>query len=867
MTRSVSTGHQRLHVAGRPGGYRHHVLCQLPLASAISAILAGSPAVHAAADAEANTLEEVVVTAQKRTENLQNVPISIEVLSGTQLEQLDVTGLDGYVKYSPSISYSRGQGQGGNGQPGSSHIYMRGVVSGANENHSGSQPSVGTYLDEQPVTTIDGTPDVHLYDIQRIEVLEGPQGTLYGASSQAGTVRIITNKPDPTHFSASYDVQGNKINNGGTGYQVEAYANIPLSPVAAIRLVGYYQKDGGYISNIAGTNKSACIENGVRTFPTWAGVKSSYPAVTPCPAPGVIGAGAISNAAYRANNYNGVETKGGRAALKVDITDNWSVTPTVMVQSLTANGFFGYDPAVGDLKLVHFGPETSDDTFGQAALTVEGKISNFDITYAGAFMKRDTHSIADYSDYSEFYDRVFGSGAYWTDHAGKPIMPQELVVTKGYFQKWSHELRLSTPQDLPVRATVGVFAERQQHRIWEQYVMPGYGFTNPYGTLNSPTPNPDGLDQSLSIPTLANSIWLTDETRIDHDQAAFAQATWDITSHLSVNGGLRYFTYDNTLNGFYGYSKNYPFTSGEKLCKGRPPSTPFAPCTDLDKRVTGSGNVPRANITYKFDPDKLVYATFSKGFRPGGVNRTEKAGIGPYQADFLKNYEIGWKTQWFDHRLRWNGAVFWEDWKNFQFSFLGPNSVTIIENGGNARIKGIENEIEWAATNALTLSTSFTFLDPRLTENYCGKAGVTSCANQVNPETFQPALIGPLAPAGTNLPITPKFKGNVIARYSFNEVAGWKPFGQVSWVYQSQSAPTLKIDQARTLGVQPAYGLVDLMGGAQLDKTTIQLIVTNVADRRAQLSRFAQTNPDNENQPYVIPAQPRTYAIQFGQKF
>ncbi|GAC1668589.1 MAG: TonB-dependent receptor [Steroidobacteraceae bacterium] len=867
MTRSVSTGHQRLHVAGRPGGYRHHVLRQLPLASAISAILAGSPAVHAAADAEANTLEEVVVTAQKRTENLQNVPISIEVLSGTQLEQLDVTGLDGYVKYSPSISYSRGQGQGGNGQPGSSHIYMRGVVSGANENHSGSQPSVGTYLDEQPVTTIDGTPDVHLYDIQRIEVLEGPQGTLYGASSQAGTVRIITNKPDPTHFSASYDVQGNKINNGGTGYQVEAYANIPLSPVAAIRLVGYYQKDGGYISNIAGTNKSACIENGVRTFPTWAGVKSSYPAVTPCPAPGVIGAGAISNAAYRANNYNGVETKGGRAALKVDITDNWSVTPTVMVQSLTANGFFGYDPAVGDLKLVHFGPETSDDTFGQAALTVEGKISNFDITYAGAFMKRDTHSIADYSDYSEFYDRVFGSGAYWTDHAGKPIMPQELVVTKGYFQKWSHELRLSTPQDLPVRATVGVFAERQQHRIWEQYVMPGYGFTNPYGTLNSPTPNPDGLDQSLSIPTLANSIWLTDETRIDHDQAAFAQATWDITSHLSVNGGLRYFTYDNTLNGFYGYSKNYPFTSGEKLCKGRPPSTPFAPCTDLDKRVTGSGNVPRANITYKFDPDKLVYATFSKGFRPGGVNRTEKAGIGPYQADFLKNYEIGWKTQWFDHRLRWNGAVFWEDWKNFQFSFLGPNSVTIIENGGNARIKGIENEIEWAATNALTLSTSFTFLDPRLTENYCGKAGVTSCANQVNPETFQPALIGPLAPAGTNLPITPKFKGNVIARYSFNEVAGWKPFGQVSWVYQSQSAPTLKIDQARTLGVQPAYGLVDLMGGAQLDKTTIQLIVTNVADRRAQLSRFAQTNPDNENQPYVIPAQPRTYAIQFGQKF
>jgi len=892
MNRSRSIGHQRLNVAGRPRGHCHHALRQLPLASAISAILAGaSPAVHAAAaaDTETNTLEEVVVTAQKRTENLQNVPISIEVLSGAQLEALDVSGLDGYVKYSPSIAYSRGQGQGGNGQPGSSHIYMRGVVSGANENHSGSQPSVGTYLDEQPVTTIDGTPDVHLYDIQRIEVLEGPQGTLYGASSQAGTVRIITNKPDPTQFSASYDVQGDKVTHGGKGYEVEAYANIPLSSAAAIRLVGYYQKEPGYIDNVAGTNKAACIQNGVRTFPTWAGQPSGswYSApgtyssagsitsvgpgpnstyVAPCPTVGTIGAGAISNAAYRANDYNTAETKGGRAALKFDINDSWSVTPAVMAQSLKANGFFGYDPGIGDLQLTHFGPENSDDTFTQAALTVAGKISNFDITYAGAFMKRDTHSIADYSDYSEFYDRAYGSGAYWTDHAGNPIMPQELVVTKGYFEKWSHELRVSTPQDLPVHATAGLFIERQQHRIFEQYTMPGFGFTNPYGNPNSTTPNPDGFDQNLSIPTLANTIWLTDETRIDRDQAAFAQVTWDINSQWSLNGGLRYYTFDNTLEGFYGYSLNYPFSSGEKLCFA-PASTPFAPCTDLEKRVTGSGTVPRANITYKFDPDKLLYATFSKGFRPGGVNRTAAANIGPYQADFLKNYEIGWKTQWFDRSLRWNGAVFWEDWNNFQFSFLGPNSVTIIENGGNARIKGIENEIEWAVTKNLTASTNFTFLDPRLTQNYCGAAGVTSCPNLITSEAFIPNLIGPQAPAGTNLPITPKFKGNVIARYTFGEVAGWKPFGQASWVYQTKSTPALRVDQARIIGTQPAYGLVDLVGGAQLNAMTVQLIVTNVADRRAQLSRFVQTVPSVDPQPYIIPTQPRTIAIQFGQKF
>jgi iron complex outermembrane receptor protein len=876
MTRSRNTtGQQCPSIADLPRHHRHHALRRLPLASAISAILAGGvPAAHAAAEAETATLEEVVVTAQKRTENLQDVPISIQVFSGKELEQLNVGGLDGYVKYSPSISYSRGEGQGGNGQPGSSHIYMRGVVSGANENHSGSQPTVGTYLDEQPVTTIDGTPDVHLYDIQRIEVLEGPQGTLYGASSEAGTVRIITNKADTTGFSASYDVKGDQVNHGGKGYEADAYANIPISPIAAVRLVGYYEHDGGYINNVAGTNANACIANGVRTFPGWDGVYSAYPTISPCPPLGKIGAGAISNAAYVGNNYNPVDMKGGRAALKIDINDNWTVTPSVMAQGVSSEGFFGYDPGVGDLQIAHFGPESSNDTFTQSALTVEGKFNDFDLTYAGAFMKRSTHSIADYSDYSEFYDRIYGSGHYyWLGNNGKPIMPQELVITKGYFQKWSNEVRLSTPQDLPVHATFGVFIQRQLHDIWEQYTMPGYGFTNPYGTLNSATPNPNGFADSLSIPTLANTIWLTDEQRVDRDQAAFTQVTWDINSQWALNGGLRYYTYDNTLQGFYGYSKGYSAlapltaTAGEILCNGRPPSTPYAPCTDLNNRVTSSGNVPRANLTYKITPDKMVYATFSKGFRPGGVNRTEQAGIGPYQADYLKNYEIGWKTQWFDHRLRWNGAVFWENWNNFQFSFLGPSSLTIIENGGNATIKGIENEIEWQATNALTLSTAFTILDPRLTENYCGIVSGTYCPNQVTTPSFGAPVIGPQAPSGTNLPITPKFKGNIIARYNFDEIKGWKPFAQSAWMYQSQSTPTLKVYQAQIIGTQPAYGLVDLFGGATYNNMTAQLIVTNVGDRRAQLSRFVQTNANHDNQAYIIPTQPRTFTIQFGQKF
>jgi outer membrane receptor protein involved in Fe transport len=553
-------------------------------------------------------------------------------------------------------------------------------------------------------------------------------------------------------------------------------------------------------------------------------------------------------------------------ALKLDIGDNWTVTPTVMGQTVDTQGFFGYDPGIGDLQVAHFGPENSQDSFVQSALTVEGKIGDFDLTYAGAFLKRTTHSIADYSDYAEFYDRVYGSGAYYTGADGKPIMPQQIIVTRGYFQKWSNEIRLSTPQNLPVRGTIGLFAQRQLHDIWEQYVIPGYGFTNPTGDPNSPTPNPNGFDPALSVPTLANTIWLTDEQRVDRDKAIFAQATWDIDSQWSLTGGLRYFEYDNSIQGFYGFSAAFSSHTGEVTCFA-PASTPYAPCTNLFNRVTGSGTVPRANLTYKITPDKMVYATYSKGFRPGGVNRTSQPGIGPYQADFLKNYEIGWKTQWLDHTLRWNGAVFWEDWKNFQFSFLGPNSLTIIVNGGNARIKGIENELEWAATSALTLSTSFTFIDAKLTENYCGQQGVTDCPDQVTPQAFQPNLIGPQAPAGTRLPITPTFKGNLVARYVFDEVSGFKPFAQAALMYQTQASQALRVDQNAILGNTPAYALLDLSGGANFGASRVEFVVSNVMDRRAQLSRFTATAPQIDNQVYIIPAQPRTFAIQFGQKF
>src|ERR1700730_2676083 len=627
MTRSRSTPrHTRLNAAGHPCGHRHQMLRRLPLASAISAILAGGmPVVHAQTVQGTDTLEEVTVTAQKVTENLQNVPVSIEAIGNQKLEQLNIENLDEYVQYLAGVTTIKSIGQGGNGI-GTTHVYMRGINSGQDGNYSGSQPTVGTYFDEQPVTTIDGTVDVHVYDIARVEVLEGPQGTLYGASSEAGTIRIITNKPDPTKFEAAYDISGMSIHGGGQGSVVEGFVNFPISPNLAVRIVGWDEHDPGYISNVGATNLNAGIQNGNRTFPTWTGLTGDT----------------LSNQTSQSSDYNTAHTQGGRAALKLDITDNWTVTPSIMGQRLAANGFFGYDPGVGDLQVVHSGPENSQDSFSQSALTVEGKVSDFDIVYAGAWFVRNQHSIADYSDYSYFYDKYYGSGAAWVDGAGVPIMPQEFVIQNNHFTKWSNELRVSTPQQLPVKGTVGLFAQRQVHEIWQDYVMPGLG-GNPY------TYNTQGLAQKDTIPGLNNnSIWLTDEERVDRDSAVFAQVTWDITSKWSVTGGAREYKYDNSLQGFYGYALGYTGPgphSGQATC-GPPGGTPdpnyapfhFAPCTDLNlTKVSANGHTELARLTYKFDPDHLMYATYSTGFRPGGVNRVYDKNIGaiypPYKSD------------------------------------------------------------------------------------------------------------------------------------------------------------------------------------------------------------------------------------------
>ena len=753
-------------------------------------MLGGASSAMAQQASTGGGLDEIIVTAQKREQNLQDVPISVQALGGERLDELNISDFTDYAKFLPSLSYSASYG------PGYNRPFMRGVASGENGNHSGSMPSVGTYLDEQPITTITGNLDLHVYDIARVEVLAGPQGTLYGASSQAGTVRIITNQPDSSGFDAGYDLEANTIRGGGLGNVVEGFVNVPITDRVAVRLVGWAEQAGGYIDNLAGA----------RLYPT-SGVTDT-------------------NTDVVEENYNDADTYGMRAALRIDLDDNWTVTPQIMGQTQRSNGVFAQDPSVGDLAVTHWFPEWNRDTWGQAALTVQGAVSDFDVVFASAYMKREVDSNQDYADYGFFYDVLLGYGSYFTDNAGNPINPAQQVEGRDEYQRESHEFRISSPSEDRLRFIAGLFYQKQQHRIHQRYILTGFR-------------------DAHEVPGWPDTIWLTEQRRVDRDTAVFGEVSYDFTDRLTGTAGVRLFRAHNALEGFFGFSAAFGAFYGVPSLSAAtcfaPAALPGAPCTNLDKFTTETGESFRVNLQYEIDSSRMVYATYSEGFRPGGINR--RGTLAPYAADYLTNYEFGWKTDWANNRLRWNGAVFLEQWTDFQFAFLGGSGLTQIQNGGSAEIQGVESDIAWAATDNLTVTASATLL---------------------NGETTATTLF---APSGTQLPVAPDVKMNLTARYEFT-IGDWDAFLQGSAAYQGDSTLDLRPVESALIGALRSYTLVDASAGVESGQHRFQIYVNNLFDERAEVGRYTECAIGTcFGQPYSVVAQPMTFGVRYGRRY
>lgn len=727
------------------------------LASTI--LFSGARIVQAAED-RAFPLEEVVVTAQKRSANLQDIALSVKVLDNRQLEELNVGSFNDYIQFLPTLSFQTLR-------PGISQLYMRGISSGGDGNHSGSMPSVGVYLDEQPLTTINQVLDLHIYDIARLETLSGPQGTLFGASSQSGTLRIITNQPVIGEYQGGYDLAINSVKSGEMGYVIEGFANVPLSEKSAVRLVAWHKKDGGYIDNVFDEIHYATS--------------------------GIV----IDNAELVENNFNDTDTTGLRALLKIDLNESWTATAGLTYQQQKSTGVFTHEPDdVGDLKSREFFPTQYEEDWHQATLTIEGNIGGLDVIYAGAYLNRNVDSSYDYSGYAEYFEAIY-AGIYdcvYYKADDSCSDPSQFVRGDEKFIRQSHEFRIQSSQQDSFRWIAGLFYQHQKHDFDEQWIRPD-------------------MNPAFSVIEGGQTDWQTKQVRVDRDFAVFGEASYDLTNKLTLLGGARVYKYRNSLYGFYGLIEHCTgFYDDGKFVQAEPDDggTPQYPCVDtriLDDQKEKTGQTFKVSLSYEIDDNRMVYATFSQGFRPGGVNRARIPGIPSYEEDFVDNYEIGWKTSWLENRLRFNGAVYYVNWSDVQLGVLdiSVSPLTIIHNLGSSRTYGAEFDLVFAATEKLTLSLSGSYNEAKLTSDFLKK--------EDNEETPDPddMITTVIAPVGTRMPFVPVFQFTAVARFE-DDIGGMPAFFQAALSYTGGSWSNLDVSLREK---QQGYALLNLSAGVR----------------------------------------------------
>ena len=888
------------------------------LSYAIAAILSGSGLgiAHAAPAADTNeseAIQEITVTAQRRTESIQDVPVTIQALTGEQLGQLNVTTFDDVLKYLPNVTFSS------NG-PGQGNIYMRGLSAGFAGNQSSAAinpfPNVATYLDDQSMTFPARNVDIYMADMERIEVLEGPQGTLFGGGAEAGAIRYITNKPKLNVTEGSAEASYSTTAHGDPNTAVTAVINLPLiQDTLAVRAVIYNDRRGGYIDN---------VPSQFTRFPTDPGTVSYH---IPYPA----NAATANNFAFAANAQNPVTYQGIRASALWQINDDWNLLIQQSYQNMDAEGVDAQYPIssqetpLGPWQETSFSPSYDKDKWENTSWTANGKVGDLKLVYTGGYLDRTIDNAADYTNYSRSAGGFYYSCAGGAAPIGKGVGP---LTCYSPVTSWvdhvetthqSHELRLSTPDDWRLRGLVGAF--------WEDFdIKDDMNFL--YKTIPSCTPANLVLYQEGQQACVGNVIPAPGTAAIDpterNDNTAFGEdlergykqtafftsVDFDlIPKVLTVTGGTRYYHYKETMEG-----SQYATTTG---CAGIPNGACIAtPITAATHDATYSGFKSRGNLTWHIVPDVMVYYTFSQGFRPGAGNRLDSAEVkidvaqnaagayvptvGPdanptlvkqynkpftYPPDTLINNEIGWKTEWLDHRLLVNGSAYIMDWNNVQTLIYNPpifGNTTFGVQGPDYRIKGAELQIVARVTDGLTLQGSLSHNNSSETNSPC-IASSNKVANNPTPlgscitQVWSPALSqnvplqNPLGTVGATPAFSPTTEYNLRARYDWH-ISDYKMFFSVGaqHVGDMQNEPSSFQSGAGVLVPtttwlrydQPAYTTYDASLGIAKDRWHVEAFGTNLSNSDASL--FTSSAQFIQSQ---VPLRPRVLGIKVGMNF
>jgi len=819
-------------------------------------------------------LGDIIVTATRQSQSIQKVPISMQALDTEKLEQRQVKGLSDFAALLPSVSFS-GLG------PGRQTIYFRGIVPAG-----GNYASVGYYLDDIPITGT-GSPDVHIYDMERIEALSGPQGTLYGAGSLAGTIRLITNKPKLDKFEFGFDSEANKYGKGGFGGQLEAYVNVPVTDTIAIRAMGFYRHDGGYVDNTPNTGKFNDGSSSTLTL----GDNNPLTNYT------------LNNASIAKKDYNPTYEYGGRVSALLDIAPGWEITPEITAQRQIAYGYFGYDPRVGDLQVHDYDLTRQDDKWLQAQLSIHGHIGDFDLVSATGYFKRNTKLRNDYTYYTVTYDQFGGGYENYLQFfdksgctgSGATLKCTTLINPTQYYHqdnnrtKFTQELRLSTPKSWPFDVTIGGFYQYQKNETNNYYAI--HGLDQIAGYTKAGSYSTGGNTTTLAgfgIPTTAggtmvvtpaaavkgDGFYITENDQVYHDEAIFGEGHYNITPTVKVTGGIRYFWTDYSIKGFSGVTASalsvgcaVPLSATRLACSNQNPLA-----ADGFGRYKEQGETHKAAINWQFTPSKMVYFNYSTGFRPGGYNRPLRirasgglpqvtVAAPSFKSETLTNYELGIKTTW-NNIFRFNAAIYMEDWNNIQYGVVvaGAQGAGYTGNAGTARVKGVEYDADLKLGN-VTFSTSGAYNDGKLTGNFCNfvadRAALSivqlgSCPTGSTVTQNGTTTSAVAAADGTRLPRQPKFKGTTSVRYD-TDLGDYKVYVQGAALYQSSATQDLNVSQnnlltCATLAIAatqtaagkscttPGFLSFDFAGGVKMGKWSVDLFIQNAFDKRGILT-------------------------------
>jgi iron complex outermembrane receptor protein len=815
------------------------------------------------------TVEEIVVTARKKAESLQDVPVSVSALREETLEEKGINVFEDYLLQLPGVT------AGGSG-PGQNTIYIRGLASTTpnltTAGVAGLAPNVSFYLDEQPLAQPGRNLDVYAADVSRIEVLSGPQGTLFGASSQAGVVRLITNKPVIGESASSLEVEGRLTSGGDEGNKFEYMTNVPLGSSSALRFVAYRDHRGGYVDQVAGTlnaSQSARFRpagtvraNGLPVASSRAGFQAGAD---------LSNVNLINAKAIEKENANPSTYEGFRASVAHEINDNWDALVTVAQQTIDADGVFFVDPTLDDMEIQRYSEDSVTDEFDNMSITINGSIGDLEVVYAGAYTDRVTDQIVDYTDYlfvGQYLPYYICDGSVTYPGAGGPSgtcqAPNLYVDSTTNTEVMTHEFRVNAPISDTMTVTAGAFFSDLELIELNFFTYPGSQFNLGWNGVpgwapNYPHTNPQAGTTggntgagwySVPGPYTAPVIFWNDIKRTDEQKGVFGEVNIDLADDVELTLGARWYDIAVDLEGSAN-SSFYNFNAAtESTCCGANLSTQYAPgnANGYPDKAETDGVIGKATLSWNPSEDTMYYVTWSEGFRPGLLNRpvgaTNPDGTYSVKAevdtDEVTNFEFGWKTVSLDGRLRFNGSAFMVDITGLQSTVFDPSIVNLFfsDNAADAEISGVEGDFVYITDNDLMLSGAFSVLNTEIKKSLVPTADVV---------------------VGADLAFAPGFQGNLNARKEWGMSSGntghWQ--AQIT-ISDSSFSDIMEPNKAE----QDAYSFFNLRTGMSNDDWTAELYLDNVTDKRADIS-----NTFVFDRSRVAVIKPRTLGIRYKKSF